>query len=74
MLLCKYRNRSGNAGVKLNAINSSVFEFQQMDTIVCVSKFDNKWHNQTHRNANNDLVNSNQCSANKRFVTAKQTI
>ena len=41
---------------------------------VCVSKYDNKWHNQTHRNANKDLVNSNQYSAYKCFVTADQTI
>lgn len=43
-------------------------------TQLCVSKYDNKWHNQTHRNANNDLVNSNQCSAYTCFVTAEQTI
>ena len=43
-------------------------------TQLCVSEYDNKWYNQTHRNANNDLVNSNQCSAYTCFVTAKQTI
>jgi hypothetical protein len=61
--------------MKRNAINPPVFGFQQMEhNCVCLSNFDNKWHNQTHRNANNDLVNSNQCSAFKCFVTAKQTI